>query len=95
LLEGSSRSLWKSQNKFANLSPFAVFPSLSARNRICWIKSDSSDFFLLTPERSLDYVFPIGYEQQKLLSVRLNNSCNRRDDPINRFPVEFSNFRNN
>ena len=33
--------------------------------------------------------------QQKMLGVRLNHSCNRDDDSINRFSAEFSNFRNN
>jgi len=37
--------------------------------------------------------FLIGYEQQKMLGVRLNHSCNRGDDSTNRFSVEFSNFR--
>jgi hypothetical protein len=37
----------------------------------------------------------IGHKQPKMLDVRLNHSCDRDDNSIDRFSVEFSDFRNN
>jgi hypothetical protein len=39
--------------------------------------------------------FLIGHKQPKMLDVRLNHLCDRDDNSIDRFSVEFSDFRNN